>query len=924
MSSAVQRKVSKAIACISSLLPVQEGCIHFFHKSVKDWLVDQSCYGKHSFSVLENEGHLILARLCGNEFDEVKRKGVDSSQQFDEVTKYALRHGVQHMLQLDEKIRPRGLEEIVNDYVLDVELVYAKLRVDGAIPAEDIACITNFSVKRQAASKTLLFLLRKHISTLKQLPHVIFQTLLNEGGPDLCSEASNLLKSKYSHISHMEYLDKNKLAGTVQTTFHCSSEVACFDVSPSSDYMVCECRDGTIQLWSLQTGKLIWKRPVIKMKLYCRQFQAFRTVAPASFSPHFVSLPLSEVSTFALFCFRSVVFHPTRRIVLPGVLSETYSFEGDLNRLFPESNCIFSVCSISGDTILTDCPDNAKCLILWSLSNGTELTRTIRDHNVLTFARSQDGRVAAISHSDGSICLVDLMSNFRPVARTVLPRVCGMIKLSPDHQFIYCWHCPLRYGYQHPDLFKITVTKSNCANVFLDVASKNVSYVPWEWESSSRSGFMLGDPLCCRSQTLAPHISHIVPPSLGTFVLVLNKQSMLRSNPRSESIEMLSPYELKKCSGAEFFNSLQLSLAGDTVYSKDTVHSKDKGYKNKGVLFRAWDASSGALKAEKLIYRDNCGSSSKNDQHKEGRGKPRKQFTKAMLKVTQAMTRTRVRSYDPDESGELKAETFIYEELALDSCLELLPVKKGVLLLRIPYTLELWNFQLSKCIERWSFSEEFNRIIPVSGDLVCLISRSLEVLKMFDTSSGQGQSSIYHPGKFITCNGKGQVMFTFDLGPQTIILFQGQTVLWYKHWPRLEYLNYMAERFSFSPDDQFFVISGMEQGLGVYLLDAYSGSTLQILWKGEAARSVFVSNEECVIQTSELPSVTCLRLFNVRSGQQLSVLNIESQLAHLAVSPWNGLIAICEKNANHNFRVIRLNLSGDNEESRRIKGQFSL
>ena len=223
VSSAVQRKVSKAIACISSLLPVQEGCIHFFHKSVKDWLVDQSYYGKHSFSVLENEGHLILARLCGNEFDEVKRKGVDRSQQFDEVTKYALRHGVQHMLQLDEKIRPRGLEEIVNDYVLDVELVYAKLRVDGAIPAEDIACITNFSVKRQAASKTLLFLLRKHISTLKQLPHVIFQTLLNEGGPDLCSEASNLLKSKYSHISHMEYLDKNNLEGTVQTKFHCSS-----------------------------------------------------------------------------------------------------------------------------------------------------------------------------------------------------------------------------------------------------------------------------------------------------------------------------------------------------------------------------------------------------------------------------------------------------------------------------------------------------------------------------------------------------------------------------------------------------------------------------------------------------------------------------------------------------------------------------
>ena len=885
VSSVVQRKISKAIACISSLLPVQEGCIHFFHKSVKGWLVDQSSYGKHSFSVLENEGHLILARLCGNEFDEVKRKGVDWSQQFDNVTKYSLRHGVQHMLQLDEDIRPSGLEEIVNKYVLDVELVYAKLRVDSAIPAEDIACITKFSVKRQAASKTLLFLLRKHIGTLKQLPHVIFQTLLNEGGPELCYEASNLLKSKYSHISHMEYLDKNNLEGIVQTKFHCSSEVACFDVSPSSDYMVCECRDGTIQLWSLQTGKLVWKRPVIKMKRYSRFFQAFRTAAPASFSPHFLSLPLSEVFTFALSCFRSVVFHPTRRLVLPGVLSETYSFDGDLNRLFPESNCIFSVCSISGDTILTDCPDNAKCLILWSLSNGTELTRTTRDHNVLTFARSQDGRVAAISHSDGSVCLVDLMSNFRLVAETLLQSICGMIKFSPNHQFLYCWHCPLRYGYQHPDFFKLTVSTSNGGNVFLDVASENVSYVPWEWESPSRSGFMLGDPLCCRSQTS--------PPSLGTFVFVLNKQSILRSNPRSGSIEMLFPYEQTKCSDDDkVLHSLKLSLTGDTVYSKDKCGGS--------VLLRAWDVSSGALKASLRIRPD-----------KERFAKPMSQFIDTILPVVQTMRWVLRSVTESSRPSDYDQENFH------------LPVKKGVLLVLSKLcTLELWNFQLSKCIERWSCLGEFERVIPVSEELVCLVSPSSREVKIFDTSSGYEQSAMCFPGKFIACNSKCQVLAT--LGSQIIALLQGKTVIWKKYWPRSGYRNFICERFSFSPDDQFFVISGVEQGHGVYLLDAYSGSTLQMLWKGEADRSVFVSNDECVIQTLEPPSVTCLRLFNVRSGQQLSVLNNESQLTALTISPWNGLIAICEKNTNHNFRVILLRLSGDNEEKRMIKGQLSI
>ena len=1187
VSSVVQRKVSKAIACISSLLPVQEGCIHFFHKSVKDWLVDQSCYGKHSFSVLENEGHLILARLCGNEFDEVKRKGVDWSQQFDDVTKYSLRHGVQHMLQLDEDIRPSGLEEIVNKYVLDVELVYAKLRVDSAIPAEDIACITKFSVKRQAASKTLLFLLRKHIGTLKQLPHVIFQTLLNEGGPELCYEAANLLKSKYSHMSHMEYLDKNNLEGTVQTKFHCSSEVACFDVSPSSDCMVCECRDGTIQLWSLQTGKLVWKRPVIKVKRYSRFFQAFRTAAPASFSPHFLSLPLSEVSTFALSCFRSVVFHPTRRLVLPGVLSESYSFDGDLNRLFPESNCIFSVCSISGDTILTDCPDNAKCLILWSLSNGTELTRTTRDHNVLTFARSQDGRVAAISHSDGSVCLVDLMSNFRLVAETVLQSICGMIKFSPDHRFLYCWHCPLRYSYQHPDFFKLTVSTSNGGNVFPDVASENVSYVPWEWESPSRSGFMLGDPLCCRSQTS--------PPSLGTFVFVLNKQSILRSNPRSGSIEMLFPYEQTKCSdGDKVLNSLKLSLTGDTVYSK--------GYRGGSVLFTAWDVSSGArkaalliepdkegiakpmreftdtslaavqtmtgtrvgrsklyeqdesgepraakvteqdndcsgsdydwhksrspklrksfrktmlattqtifrtrmgrkkhyehyqreeLRADKVSEQDNDISSSDGQQHKkrglrprkplippqteveqdksgepraakvieqdndcsgfdydwhksrspkltqtifrtgmerkkhrkhyqreelradkvseQGNGvstsddqqhkkgglrptkplippqteveqdesrepraakvteqdndcsgsdydghksrspKLRKSFRKTMLAATQTIFRTRMgrkTQYEYDQSEEHRAEKVneqgndisssdgdqhkrgglrVINELHTLWIFRYFPVKKGVLLvlcLEERCTLELWNFQLSKCIESWSCLGQFKRVIPVSEEVVCLISPSSREVRIFDTSSGFEQFAMCFLGKFIACNSKCQVLAT--LGSQTIVLLQGKTVIWKKYWPRSGYRNFICERFSFSPDDQFFVISGVEQGYGVYLLDAYSGSTLQMLWKGEADQSVFVSNDECVVQTSEPPSVTCLRLFNVRSGQQLSVLNIESQLTALTISPWNGLIAICEKNTNHNFRVILLRLSGDNEEKRTIKGQLSI
>ena len=95
--------VHRAISVISSLLPVQDDCIHFFHKSVRDWLTDKSHYRQHNFSVDEIKGHHILSTLCIEEFDELKRKGVDNSQSFSHTTKYALLHGVQHMLQLDQR-----------------------------------------------------------------------------------------------------------------------------------------------------------------------------------------------------------------------------------------------------------------------------------------------------------------------------------------------------------------------------------------------------------------------------------------------------------------------------------------------------------------------------------------------------------------------------------------------------------------------------------------------------------------------------------------------------------------------------------------------------------------------------------------------------------------------------------------------------
>ena len=90
-------------------------------------------------------------------------------------------------LQLDQGTRSCSLEEMVDKYVLDLELVYAKLCVDSSETSEDIVSVKRqedwkvVSTDKQSTLESLLFLLKKYKVTLQEFPITIFQTLLNEG-----------------------------------------------------------------------------------------------------------------------------------------------------------------------------------------------------------------------------------------------------------------------------------------------------------------------------------------------------------------------------------------------------------------------------------------------------------------------------------------------------------------------------------------------------------------------------------------------------------------------------------------------------------------------------------------------------------------------------------------------------------------------
>ncbi|XP_068742683.1 uncharacterized protein [Montipora capricornis] len=566
-SLSVMRKVSKAIAIVSSLRPVHDNRIHFFHKSVKDWLTDKSRYEQHIFSVEEMEGHKILSTLCSKEFDELKSKRVSNSQSFTGTSRYALEHGVQHMLEVDQDMRSRSMEQVIGNYVLCPELLYAKICVNISAATEDIVGAMNGGLKTistecQETLSSLLIVLKKHRQSLETYPFTIFQSLLNEGSSKLSSDSRQLLETKYTGRPYMEFLRKNDSPGDVQAVFYCFSWVVCFDVSPSLEFMVCECWDGSIQLWSLASGNLEWKR-YVKPKHHDPSFGVLRIIntddacQPADFE---------RSSVCGLY--RSVVFHPSKDVILPGELSHSFSFNGDLKPLFPNSKCSFSVCSICGDEMLSDYPDDAKCLVVWNLNDGKEINRFKRDKDISSFAMSRDGKLVAVSHSTGTVCLVDRESGFSTLAETSLDSVCGMIRFSPDSRFLFCLHLKQR----NVKKFCLGVTEGPEHHYSMDVVDVP-SCNSVELESHGFGDFLLGNRFMY-------------------LVVVLNSHSLLRNRVWDRYIEMV--YRNPPTKNPEF-DSLLFSLTGESVYGEVTVVNGSKRIQRR---IMAYDVLNGEVKGQ--------------------------------------------------------------------------------------------------------------------------------------------------------------------------------------------------------------------------------------------------------------------------------------------------------------------------------------
>ena len=858
-TSAAHRKVNAAISCVSALLPVQDGCIHFFHKSVKDWLIDRSNYGQHHFSVDEKKGHEVLSKLCIDELRELKRKGVDGAQ-FSDITKYALRHGVQHMLQLEDA-RVCSLEEVVTKFVLDVELVYAKLCVNVTAVVEDIVCVKKQAGirKHQTALNTLLFLLRRHIATLEKLPHTIFQTLWNEGGPELSSEALKLLETRYSEMAYIGYLNKENAQRHIQAQFVCSADVACFDVSPQLDYMVCECMDNTIQLWSLHTGKQLWKRDVkVAKDYYCRFEYGDVVSAPYRVTKSFgMYYGLEDASIPLKSFYRSVVFHPTQDVVLPGILSHAYSFHGELRPLFLSSKCRFSVCSISADKtkMLTDCTSDAKSIIMWSLTDGSEINRFTRNDDIVSFALSRDGRLLAVSDFRGSIGLHDVMADYRTLAQRTIPGVCRMLKFSPSFQCLYCLNgasC---------ELFRLDFNVGDDGDLFLDISHIDLSYHPWELESSNEPGFLLGDPFYVNS------IGGLVDFESPVLDFVLNKQSVLRSCYFDRRIiEMRRLDELTKDSaGVSDFTEIVLSLNGDRLFVTN--------HKNEVMV---WDISSGMCKPGKLFPR----ALNSNYNLVAVREGLLLQTTLDTLELWDFDLCQCIRSWDVLEYGG-----------ALKLIFEVMPISEDQVAWKVPS-------------------------LDIAG------TEGNNQVSILDTTREGIVSTITIHGNFVACNSKHHVITS---NGQELQMQCGDVVFWRIAVPfeTSYFLGFPSfsptEQYCILAVPNALYVFDVTLGGTFRTLQPriHEGSHPRI------KKFMFVSDEECVAcYRLGFSSCYVLQLFNVKSGDLLSEILFDGLVKSLAACRRERLIVIGSWYSNVNVKGLQVKLPGDQHSRRRKRSGF--
>ena len=390
------RKAQKVKKAISSLLVINEDkSISFFHKSLRDWLVDHS---DHSYSVDVQHGHKILFDLCVSKLDELKVNGVTHLAKTNPAIRYSVKYWISHMLNGPED--PGKLNSLVSNYVTDLEVIFASVYFNVDLTLDNISNLTEYKMYHHVSEYTraiverLYFVIRKFAFLLRDYPNTFLQIVVNESEGDFSLKASSLLQTRYKDIVYLEFVKKGRKNDALETRCLLSGTISGIDISPNHDSIICSYREGGIELFSTAALMSVWKKTDFELEQ---------------------SPPLSLRNFLDGPCMlrHCIVFHPRDNIILPGRLDTVITVKGTF-RPGPfqcDENCSkFTNCCFSSDNsrMVTNYGNN---LIVWNVASGDK-ERCLSCNTLNSFSFTSSGKFLGTVDIENNFKVYDINNDY--------------------------------------------------------------------------------------------------------------------------------------------------------------------------------------------------------------------------------------------------------------------------------------------------------------------------------------------------------------------------------------------------------------------------------------------------------------------------------------------------------------------------------
>jgi WD40 repeat protein len=255
----------KIVSMVSTLLPVQNGSICIFHKSVRDWLLDKELAGKYAIDPLA--GHKHLAMLCQKELKTLKRKF--SSPSYNELSKsivyrFIIQNIVYHICR---GTAPSQVLSIIQDIqFMYFHLIYSSGTISSLLDDinDALALASKDSRKVHQPLLDCYNFIRRHTHMLDGNPNLIFQCALNE--PRVLSErlgTSLFLADPRSAFPGLKVLlqvrNKSEQFIPPLTTFSSEDNVTSCTLSPDLSTLIISDFRGFVYFWDIRSGEVIHK-----------------------------------------------------------------------------------------------------------------------------------------------------------------------------------------------------------------------------------------------------------------------------------------------------------------------------------------------------------------------------------------------------------------------------------------------------------------------------------------------------------------------------------------------------------------------------------------------------------------------------------------------------------------------------------------